>query len=199
MKLPIFKTLPNVYDPSEDSFLLMDALEILKDINPVVVVEVCCGTGTVGTFAKYLFPNSHIILSDKFIDPCVNAKNTLLRNNLLADVVQMNLADNFRFGTIDLLICNPPYVPSESELSGIDAAWAGGLYGCTAVTVPLLLQINRILSSQGQLLLLLLKVNLKYDLLRLCNENNLSFSCVIERQCGREFLFVFSIKKLNIA
>ena len=197
MKLPLFKTLPNVYDPSEDSFLLMDALESIKDSNPTTIWEICCGTGSVGAYAKYLFPNAHVVCSDKYSDPCINTKDTFIRNSLRGDVVQMDLLENVKKHSVDLILCNPPYVPSEYHLEGIDAAWAGGLHGNSAVTIPLINIVEQILSKDGQLLLLLLKVNFNDNLQELCNARSLSFKCIIERQCGREYLYVFSIKRLH--
>ncbi len=43
-----------------------------------------------------------------------------------------DLGQNIRPQTVDLLVFNPPYVPSEQEELGradIAAAWAGGLNG----------------------------------------------------------------------
>ncbi len=197
MHLPLFKTFSNVYDPSEDSFLMMDALDLIKQsgIKPFIILEICCGIGIISSYAKHLFPTSFVISSDYYIDPCLNTIDTLQRNNQTCNSIQMNIIDNIRPCTIDLLICNPPYVPSERIMNGFDAAWAGGYNGNEAVTIPLLKDINRILQHQQNVLLLLLKVNLKDNLKDICTQNRLLMDCILSKQCGNEYLYIYKVYK----
>ncbi|KIH46110.1 hypothetical protein ANCDUO_23840 [Ancylostoma duodenale] len=46
----------SVYEPAEDTFLLLDAIEKdiqkLRDISPEIVLEIGCGSGVVSTFVN---------------------------------------------------------------------------------------------------------------------------------------------------
>ena len=55
-------------------------------------------------------------------------------------------------GAVDLLVCNPPYVPTpddEVHRGGVAAAWAGGARGRSAVTDRLLRLAPTLLSPGG--------------------------------------------------
>ncbi|XP_026193755.1 uncharacterized protein LOC34619517 [Cyclospora cayetanensis] len=62
---------PEVYEPSEDSFLLMDALQqqahLLKALQPSTVLEIGCGSGCVTAFLATLF---HRLYSDGLPNAC---------------------------------------------------------------------------------------------------------------------------------
>ena len=50
----------------------------------------------------------------------------------MVNTVVSDLGSNFRDNIVDILIFNPPYVPTPSEEiggSGIEASWAGGIDG----------------------------------------------------------------------
>ena len=85
---------------------------------------------------------------------------TLKSHNIspTTDIIITNLVSGLlpRFhGAIDLLIFNPPYVPTpeeEVERGGIAAAWAGGYRGRTVIDriIPL---VPELLSPSGQFLM----------------------------------------------
>jgi methylase of polypeptide subunit release factors len=50
----------------------------------------------------------------------------------VVNVFMSDLINNFTDNAVDILIFNPPYVPTPSEevgSTGIEAAWAGGING----------------------------------------------------------------------
>ena len=88
---------------------------------------------------------------------------TAQRNRLTIHLVRMDVVSALRPGTVDLLVCHPPYVPTDDELLGAAKAkastsadnlqnaawtWAGGPGG-TAVLDALLASLPAVLSPRG--------------------------------------------------
>lgn len=64
-------------------------------------------------------------------------------------------------GTVDLIVCNPPYVPTPDEevgRGGIAAAWAGGARG-RQITDRIISLAPQMLSPHGELVLVALADN----------------------------------------
>jgi release factor glutamine methyltransferase len=139
-----------VYEPSDDTFLMLDALynefggenaERLSSIRNVV--EIGSGTGVSTVFLGLMLQetdNSDATLYATDINKeairvtCDTAKeNNLVLKSL--EAIQCDLAtpllQKLR-NKVDVLIFNPPYVPTpEAEVGsdGIEASWAGGKDG----------------------------------------------------------------------
>jgi release factor glutamine methyltransferase len=125
-----------VYIPSDDTFLLCDAIHAEKDnllrtIRPEKVVELGCGSGCVITYLSRLLLDHHYqSFSSMGIDINIDAlkltrntfENNISKNQLQIDLVQSNLFSAFEhtpfMKNVDVLIFNPPYVPSESSEIG---------------------------------------------------------------------------------
>jgi len=131
-----------VYEPAEDSFLLIDALEedlaLLQNMNPSICVEIGSGSGIIITaVAKALGRSSCCIAVDINPVACEMTKRTAQVNGTDVEVVTMDLMSGFHWkNKIDVLIFNPPYVvtPSEEILGNkmygdLTRAWAGGERG----------------------------------------------------------------------
>lgn len=74
----------NVYEPSEDTFLLLDALESdLENIiasKPRMVLEIGCGSGVVITAIASVVKDCHYIAVDINPNACNVMKNTAEMN-----------------------------------------------------------------------------------------------------------------------
>lgn len=131
-----------VYEPSEDTFVFLDALEqdvgALTDLRPSVVVDIGCGSGCIGTFLVQLLQKGcealytdattkeqrklscglPVLLSID-INPvaCIATKVTSRVNNVSAhhDCVAASLCSVIREGIADVVTFNPPYVATESS------------------------------------------------------------------------------------
>ncbi|KAH8738972.1 HemK family methylase [Cryptosporidium ryanae] len=144
-----------VYEPSEDTFLVEDALELDKksiiESNPNLICELGCGSGYLTSCLI------SIIKSDKnankkmplsyMIDVNIKAlelSERLLKHNhpeVSAEFIQMSLFSSFKTNNpnnyfFNIVIFNPPYVPSTNQdlinanaSIGIDCSWSGGTDG----------------------------------------------------------------------
>jgi release factor glutamine methyltransferase len=157
------------YEPSEDSFLLIDALvkdrEFLKELNPKFCVEIGTGSGVVIVFLAQLLnkifqgtnyssfqKNSQRIErlflgTDLNMEACKATQLTSEANHVIVESICTRFLNGIEqrcAGQIDLLLFNPPYVPTtieeanESQLKGeVSAAWAGGENGTHTLRVLL--------------------------------------------------------------
>ncbi|AET39310.1 S-adenosylmethionine-dependent methyltransferase Ecym_4245 [Eremothecium cymbalariae DBVPG len=160
-----------IYEPSEDSFLLLDSLEkdkcwlnekFQKSVS--VVCEIGSGSGIVTTFMmKHGLPNQNSIYLPTDINPwateamLATSRNNHCEEGFLAPL-RMDLTSGIREGSVDLLVFNPPYVPAPSVPSipsddcpqdkWLDLALEGGEDGMI-VTTKLLNKLHDVLSHRG--------------------------------------------------
>ncbi|KJA26088.1 hypothetical protein HYPSUDRAFT_159834 [Hypholoma sublateritium FD-334 SS-4] len=194
-----------VYEPAEDTFLLLDALEedaeSLKRSKPTICLEIGSGSGCVTSFiGNILGPSVLYICTDINPHACQCSRWTGKQNKVDIHVVNGSLATPFKHRLarkIDIIVFNPPYVPtSEEEASGaqssqdIDGAWAGGRDGMQ-ITNTLLNCIEKLLSPCGRFYLVALKQNDVPGIIRRMHEAYcLKGEVVHQRRAGREHLFV---------
>ncbi|XP_061683699.1 methyltransferase N6AMT1 isoform X2 [Syngnathoides biaculeatus] len=149
----------DVYEPAEDSFLLMDALERdvdeLRGMRPHVCVEVGSGSGAVSAFlVSLLGPAAIYFCTDLNRAAALCTSKTASSNNVSLEPVITDLVQCFLprlSGQVDVLLFNPPYVvtlSSEVGSMGIEAAWAGGRRG-REVTDRFLPLVCKLLSTRG--------------------------------------------------
>lgn len=123
---------------------------------PSVVLEIGCGSGIISAFIKGILQDKGIsnfirvayVLGIDINPNAIKASVGCFRMNscqvslLMADLIGSLRKDSL----FDLIICNPPYVPtSEEELSssiGLEKSWAGGPNAGTASMVSYLLSKN---------------------------------------------------------
>lgn len=162
-----------IYEPSDDTWLLCDALladvgDIMKRA-PAFVVEIGPGSGAVcGFLAKTLREKGAtvpmIVACDINPAACLATLRTAAANDLAdVDTVNSDLLASMRInGSVDVLLFNPPYVPTPSEEvggNGIAAAWAGGVDGREVID-RVLPTIHTLLSRPfGVLYMLLVEEN----------------------------------------
>ena len=147
-------TCRHVYEPSEDTFLLIDSLEYLNIKPRDNILEIGTGTGIIALHAaKHA---SHVTATD--INPyaleCAK-KNAELNNIKNIQFIKSNLFANIS-KRYDIIIFNPPYLPqTKSETSDdiIDCAWNGGKDG-RETTDKFLDQTSLYLKETGQILIL---------------------------------------------
>ncbi len=112
----------SVYCPSDDTFLLIDALEIVPGER---ALEIGCGSGLV---SLHLAKAGAVVTAvDVNYEAAICAKEAAGLNGLRLEVIRSDLFQNVR-GCFDLIVFNPPYLRGEgNDVS--DLAWAGGRTG----------------------------------------------------------------------
>lgn len=100
-------------------------------------------------------------------------------------------------GGIDLLLFNPPYVPTPSAevgSRGIEAAWAGGVAGREVIDVFVPL-VPGLLSERGQLFMVLVQENRPDELVAQLHVLGLHAELVSAREAGIEDLCVLRARR----
>lgn len=118
--------MPGVYDPCDDTFLMLEAaLEEVEDED--VVLEI--GTGS-GIISMFLADHARRVTATD-INP--HAVRCAHENGV--SVVQADLLYGIR-GVFDLIVFNPPYLPvPEDERNGdwLEKSWDGGSSGLDVI------------------------------------------------------------------
>jgi release factor glutamine methyltransferase len=122
-----FETNEHVLVPRQETQLLgRTGLELLKTVEaaPIRVIDMCCGAGNLACALAHARPDIRVWASD-LTDACVAlARKNVARHGLEArvDVRQgdlfSSLAEDELVGSVDLIVCNPPYISTgklESE------------------------------------------------------------------------------------
>ncbi len=146
-KNTIVKILPQVYEPSEDSFLLAEAA--LSEINDSEwILDVGCGSGIISTVIK---ANTRAVVIGIDINP--HAAKCTKENGV--EVIRGDLLNCIK-GRFDVILFNPPYLPTgkrERTKDWINAALDGGPDG-RKVIKRFLKQAGDYLNENGRIMML---------------------------------------------
>ncbi|XP_006000806.1 methyltransferase N6AMT1 [Latimeria chalumnae] len=194
----------DVYDPAEDTFLLIDVLERDKDkLNQCsICLEVGCGSGVVSVFlASAVGPRAFYLCTD--INPLA-AACTLETSRCNKTDVQPLVTDLVEgllprlCGKVDILVFNPPYVVTPSEEvggHGIEAAWAGGKKGREVID-RFLPYVSALLSNGGLFYLVTVQENNPDEIIEILKRWGLPGTVAMSRKAGRETLSVLRFSKV---
>jgi len=138
-----------VYNPAEDSFLLLKAVEVQPGQR---LLEMGAGSGFVALHAA----KAGAVVTAADINPhaidCV--RRNALRNDLKVEVVRSDLFEGVP-GLFDVIAFNPPYLPDEAKTSSwMEHAWSGGREG-SEVAVRFLDEAWRHLAPKGTVYMIL--------------------------------------------
>ncbi|KDQ14749.1 hypothetical protein BOTBODRAFT_32503 [Botryobasidium botryosum FD-172 SS1] len=206
------KDYEHVYEPAEDTFILLDALEkdagVLQELKPRLCLEVGSGSGCVSAFlgkilgkadALYLCTDINLHATQSTLK--TGEQNDVPLNPVLASLTRPLTARLHH--AVDILIFNPPYVPTTTiEAVGaqagrdIQGSWAGGNDGMQ-VTNELLESVESLLSPQGLFYLVAVKQNnipkISHHMLE---RYGLISEVVLQRRAGREHLHILKFMHL---
>lgn len=205
-RLPSFKchnlqiqTHPEVYDPSEDTFLLLDEIHPTAEDS---VFEIGSGTGIIALYCAQ--KGATVVCSD--INPFAI---DLIKKNYEQNKSQLTGSLEIRKGslydvltkdeTFNLIIFNPPYLPtSKDEYVGgsgwFDKAVSGGKTGLE-ITIPFLKQLPNYLTDEGRAFTIFSTKSPRNEFNQTLKNNNLESIIVASQSFTDETLELHKIKK----
>lgn len=141
-----FKVSEDVYEPAEDTYLLVSAIEKERGEK---ALDLGCGCGLIALILAKKF--SEVIAID--INP--NAVKLTIYNTKLNSLnniytVRCDSGLSLRSYVFDVIACNPPYLPVLEGRSWINKAWSGGASGREA-TYKMAREAWRLLKEEGRL------------------------------------------------
>ncbi|KAM6382326.1 methyltransferase N6AMT1 isoform 2-T2 [Alca torda] len=168
----------DVYEPAEDTFLLLDALERdaarLREAGIEICLEIGSGSGVVSTFLASSIIGSNALYICTDINPMAAycTLETALLNNVHLQPVITDLVGSH----------------------GIEASWAGGKKGREVMdrVFPL---VPDLLSRGGLFYLVTIKENNPDEILETMKKWGLEGTRVLSRQAGQEMLTILKFRK----
>lgn len=200
----------NVYDPAEDTFLLMDALESEHkrgqfDLEKSTLsLEIVSGSGMISSYIikhNIFGKNNYHLSSD--INPLAikETKKTIKLNGQgRSDTVLMSLLSGVRDKSLDFLVFNPPYVPSDevpiiSDKDMLSVALEGGKNGME-ITNLLIEQLSMKLADGGCAYVLFCARNKPMEYKEMISDVY-TMELVEKRKCGWEVLSIYRIRRIG--
>lgn len=88
----------------------------LGDQAPELVLDLCCGSASIGLIAAHHWPQARVVASDRSTDALALAAENVALHGLEKRVklVEGDLYGGLRRQRFDLILCNPPYVNAGS-------------------------------------------------------------------------------------
>ncbi|KAL4426014.1 hypothetical protein ABPG75_010030 [Micractinium tetrahymenae] len=194
----------------EDSFALVDALaanlEAWQRCPPRLCLEVGCGSGYVVCSLALLLRQAgaaaQLLATDVNPRAAAATAQTLAAHQVRdrVDIVLADLASALLpsiAGLVDVLVFNPPYVPTpdeEVERGGIAAAWAGGERG-RRVADRLLRLVPALLSPRGEMFLVAVHENDPPELMQLMEAAGFEARVALQRSADEERLTILHFRR----
>ena len=191
------ETHPEVYDPAEDTFLLLNSIEIHENN---IVFEIGTGTGIIALFCA--MQGADVVCSD--INPFsieIVKKNYMLNKSLLKGKLDIRHGDlysvlkNDEF--FDIIVFNPPYLPTKSEdvVGGsgwFDKSVDGGVDGLNVIK-RFLEGLSLFLKKNGKAYFMFSSLSDEKSLRKILDKNKLEFDVVVSQRFNDEILYVYCV------
>ncbi|KZX17450.1 HemK2/MTQ2 family protein methyltransferase [Methanobrevibacter filiformis] len=143
-----FETSEYVYNPSDDTFLLIDNLTINKDDK---VLEIGTGSGLIAMHASKIVKT--VIATDISYDALCLADKNFKANNIQNITLKFgNLFEPVKNEKFDVILFNTPYLPTSSDEvleDNLNYAFDGGVDGRKIID-PFLNQVKNHLNHGGK-------------------------------------------------
>lgn len=186
----VLKIPEEIYLPAEDTYLLLETIQKKiknKKINDCL--EMGFGNGIISLElydqCKQLFCVDINPIATKYFN--VIKKKYNLKN---MKIIKSNLFEKIKTKKFDLIIFNPPYVPSEKIE---DNSTDGGRYGRQTI-IPFINQLPKHLKKQGECYLLISSLNNIRYIKKQINKNKLQQKIIGKQKLFFETLYILEIK-----
>ncbi|NOR85556.1 methyltransferase domain-containing protein [archaeon] len=187
----------DVYEPDDDTFLIVDNLEKLNISKNNTVLEVGIGSGIVSLFlAKLAKTVTGVDINKHAVE--LSIQNAVLNNIKNVSFFESDLFDKIDDKSkFDLIIFNLPYVPTEEIIDEpIAKAWDGGANG-RKVTDRFLSEAINYITLNGKICVLDSSLsNYKKTILFLEN-NGFKTKIIAEKKLSFEMLYLIEGKHIN--
>lgn len=113
-----FEIKEGVLIPRPETELLIDrAVELLKDLNSPLIIEIGTGSGVVAIMLATLLKDSKIVATDVSLKAIALAKRNAQLHGVSEKItfVHTSMLDGIS-GEFDLLVSNPPYISNSAKL-----------------------------------------------------------------------------------
>ena len=138
---------PEVYEPCDDSFALVDALladrNHLLEHHPTLCMEVGCGSGYIITSLALILgqeaPGIHYIATDTNPHAVRVTSETLEAHGVHAELINTDITlglEKRLMGLVDVMVVNPLYMltlEDEEGREGIASSWVRGENGQSVI------------------------------------------------------------------
>jgi len=144
------KTHPQVYEPAEDTFLLLECLRE-EDLKGKSVLEIGTGTGIVAIFCAK--NNANVVATDINEHAVKIAEENAKMNKVSLNLIKGDLFENVPRKKYDLILFNTPYLPEDIEFEdALSKAWDGGKDGRKVIN-KFIAQVPDYLERNGKVLM----------------------------------------------
>ena len=114
-----FKVGRGVLIPRADTETLVDAAcEILKDTPAPAILDLCAGSGCIAIALGHIFPAAQVTAVEKSPHAMQYLRENIRLNHSQVQAVQADLNDYDPPNPLDLIVSNPPYIPS-GDITGL--------------------------------------------------------------------------------
>lgn len=181
-----------VYNPSDDSYLLLKCLEVSPG---ETLLEMGTGTGLIALHAAKLGAKVTAVDVNPRAVEC--ARRNAARNGIRLEVIRSDLFEKVT-GLYEVIAFNPPYLPGKaSSTSWVEKAWAGGEEG-SELAVRFLDKAWRHLAPGGRVYMVLSSVGGLMSLLKAARERYES-DMLEEKHMFFESIYVYRFRMRDFA
>ncbi|MDQ1280246.1 MAG: rRNA (adenine1518-N6/adenine1519-N6)-dimethyltransferase [Thermoproteota archaeon] len=182
-----FYIFPEVYMPSDDTFLLAE--QIKRETDCKRCLDIGTGCGILGIL---MAKKAQEIVAVDVNPHAVECTKLNSRMNALSEKIEVkysNLFDSIS-GRFDLIVCNPPYLPcTEDTGEELAKAWDGGPSGRRMID-QFLRDAPRFLEKDGRILIIQSSLSNSEKTIRILEESHFKVEIIIKEKLDFEELVV---------